>query len=96
LSWSQFIPFQMTMLMPDLVLAVGLEFERVGLSAVPHGRTEPILDRATVWRIPPDISVAPLPPPTRKIRPQDLVVLNNRRAGNRGKANVPRTTPVFG
>jgi hypothetical protein len=85
----------MTMLMPDLVLAVGLEFERVGLSAVPHVRTEPILDPAAVWRIPPDVNVEPLPPPVRKIRAQDLVVLNNRRAGNRGKANVPKTTPVF-
>src|SRR5260221_13809943 len=96
LSWSQFIPFQMTMLMPDLVLAVGLEFERVGLSALPHGRTEPILDPAAVWRIPPDINVVPIPPPIRKIRAEDLVVLNHRRAGSRGKANVTRTTPVFG
>jgi hypothetical protein len=96
LSWSQFIPFQMTMLMPDLVLAVGLEFERVGLSALPHGRTEPILDPAAVWRIPPDINVVPIPPPMRKIRAEDLVVLNHRRAGSRGKANVTRTTPVFG
>ena len=96
LSWSQFIPFQMTMLMPDLVLAVGLEFERVGLSALPHGRTEPILDPAAVWRIPPNINVVPIPPPIRKIRAEDLVVLNHRRAGSRGKANVTRTTPVFG
>jgi hypothetical protein len=96
LSVNQFIPFQMAMLMPDLVLAVGLEFERVGLDSVPHSRTEPILDPATVWRIPQDINVAPLAPPTRKIRAQDLMVLNNRRAGNRGKANVRKTTPVFG
>jgi hypothetical protein len=96
LSWSQFIPFQMTMLMPDLVLAVGLEFQRVGLSAVSHRRTEPMLDPAAVWRIPPDINVVPIPPPIRKIRAEDLVVLNHRRAGNRGKAKVTRTTPVFG
>jgi len=94
LSWNQFIPFQMAMLMPDLVLAVGLEFQRVGLSAVMHSRTEPVLDPATVWHIPPDIKVVPIPPPIRKIRAEDLVVLNHRRAGNRGKAN--RTTPVFG
>jgi hypothetical protein len=95
LRWDQFLPFQMAMLMPDLVLAVGLEFERVGLSSVPHGRTEPILDPATLWRIPADINVVPLPPPTRKIRPTDLVVLNKRRAGNRGKAKGHKTTPVF-
>jgi hypothetical protein len=54
LSLNQFIPFQMAMLMPDLVLAVALEFERLGLSVVPHGRTEPTLDPQTVWRIPPE------------------------------------------
>jgi hypothetical protein len=94
LRGDQFIPFQMAMLMPDLVLAVALEFERLGLS--PHASSEPALDPETLWRIPPGINVAPLPPPIRKIRPQDVVVLNNRRAGNRGKANAPKTTPVFG
>jgi hypothetical protein len=95
LSMSQFIPFQMAMLMPDLVLAVGLEFERLGLRVVPHARAESTLDPETLWRIPPDINVLPLPPPMRKIRAQDLRVLNDRRAGNRGRANVRKTTPVF-
>jgi transposase-like protein len=88
LRFDQFIPFQMTMLVPDLVLAVGLEFQRVGLSAVPHARAEPPLYPETLWRIPEDINVAPLPPPPRKIGPEDVVVLNDRRAGNRGKAKV--------
>jgi hypothetical protein len=88
LSVDQIIPFQMAMLMPDLVLAVALEFERHGLSVVPHARTEPALDPETLWRIPPDINVAPFPLPIRKMRAQDLQVLNNRRAGNRGKAKV--------
>jgi len=96
LRWDQFIPFQMTMLMPDLVLTVALEFERLGLSFVPHARSEPTLDPETLWRIPPDINVAPLTPPARKVRPQDLVVLKDRRAGNRGKANAAKTTPVSG
>ena len=95
LSVIQIIPFQMAMLMPDLVLAVALEFERYGLSVVPHARTEPALDPETVWRIPSDINVAPFPLPIRKMRAQDLKVLNNRRAGNRGKAKVRKTTPVF-
>jgi len=85
LRFEQFIPFQMAMLMPDLVFAVALEFQRVGLSVVPYARTEPTLDPETMWRIPPDINVAALSPPTRRIRAQDLVVLNDRRAGNRGK-----------
>jgi hypothetical protein len=80
----------MAMLMPDLVLALALEFERFGLSAVPYARTEPTLDPDTVWHIPPDINVTPVHPPKRKIRAQDLSVLNSRRAGNRGKANAPK------
>jgi hypothetical protein len=96
LSVNQIIPFQMGMLMPDLVLAVALEFERHGLSVVPHARTKPALDPETLWRIPPDINVVPFPVPIRKMRAQDLKVLDNRRAGNRGKAKVRKTTPVSG
>jgi hypothetical protein len=92
LSWDQFVPFQMAVLMPDLVLAVALDFERFGLSVVPHARTEPTLDPRTAWRIPPDINVKLLPLLKRKIRGQDLRVLDSRRAGNRGKANVPKAT----
>ena len=91
LSFNQFVPFQMTMLMPDLVLAVALEFERTGLGVLPHARARPpTLDPKRLWCIPPDINVEPLPPPVRKIRPQDLMVLNKRRAGNRGKAKIRR------
>jgi hypothetical protein len=79
----------MTLLMPDLVIAAALSFERLGLSHVPHALGEPNLDPETLWRIPPDINVVPIPPPVRKIRPQDLVVLNERRAGNRGKGKKP-------
>jgi hypothetical protein len=96
LRLNQFVPFQMAMLLPDFVLAVALEFERVGLNVVPHARIEPTLDPGTMWRIPPDINVQPLPPPARQIRAQDLMVLHNRRAGNRGKTNVRKTTPVSG
>jgi hypothetical protein len=88
LSVNQIVPFQMAMLMPELVLAVALEFERHGLSVVSHARTVPTLDPKKLWRIPPDINVVPVPPPSRKIRAQDLVVLTNRRAGNRGKAKL--------
>jgi hypothetical protein len=91
---TQFVPFQMTMLMPGLVLAVAIEFERHGLGIASDVCTVPALDPDTLWRIPPDINVTQLPPPFRKLRPQDIAVLNNRRAGNRGRAN--RTTPVSG
>jgi len=35
-------------------------------------------------------------PDAREIRPQDLAILNARRAGNRGRANQRETTPVSG
>ena len=88
LQVDQFGPFQMTMLMPDLILAVGLEFERHGLKRIPSGRSEPKFDPNTLWRIPPDINVVPLPSPSRNIRPLDLRVLNKRRAGNRGHSRI--------
>jgi hypothetical protein len=91
LSPTQFIPFQMTFLMPDLILAVAKEFEAYGLGGS-EARPQPAFDPDTVWRIPADINVVPLPPPIRKLRIQDVVVLNERRAGNRGRAN--KTTPV--
>lgn len=92
LNPTQFLPFQMALLMPDLVLAVAQEFERLGRAKREDPHSEPALDADTHWRIPSDINVAPLPPPPRKIRPQDIKVLNDRRAGNRGRAN--KTTPV--
>jgi hypothetical protein len=88
LNPTQFVPFQMAMLMPDLVLAVAMEFERYGLGS--EARPEPAFDLDTLWRIPADIDVAPFPPLIRKLRTQDLAVLNARRAGNRGRAR-PKT-----
>jgi len=85
LSEDQFLPFQMAMLMPDLVLCVALELQRLGLSSVSESDTEAKLNPETLWRIPLDINVVPIPPPTRKIRAEDIAVLNARRAGNRGR-----------
>jgi hypothetical protein len=80
------------MLKPDLVLAVALGFEQKGLNH-PEG-SEPKFNPETVWRIPTDINVVPLLPPTRKIRGEDIAILNNaRRAGNRGLANRKGTPP---
>jgi hypothetical protein len=86
LSATQIIPFQMTLLMPDFVLAVAMEFERHGLGATSNVRAESALDPDTLWRIPTDINVVPIPPPMRPLNSQDIDILNNRRAGNRGRA----------
>jgi hypothetical protein len=94
LKATQIVPFQMALLMPDFVLAVATEFERLGLGIASNARIEAALDPDALWRIPADLNVVPFPLPVRQLRPQDIVVLNNRRAGNRGQANLRRTTPV--
>jgi hypothetical protein len=82
-------PFHMILLMPDLVLAVGRSFEKFELTNI-NSRPDAGLDPETLWRIPDDVNVAPVPPPSREIRSSDKVILNERRAGNRGKPNRPR------
>jgi hypothetical protein len=94
LKFHQFQPYRMAMLLPELVISVAMTFENYGLEHVAHGRTEPMFDPESLWRIPADINLTPLPPPDRKITKTDRAVLNARRAGNRGKTKRRRTTPV--
>jgi len=90
-------PYRMAMLLPDLVIAVAMTIERYGLQCVSYGRTKPLFDPQSVWRIPPDINLIPLELPVRNITSKDIAVLNARRAGNRGKAKArTKTTPVIG
>ena len=86
LSQAQLGPFQMIMMLPDLILAVALEFEKFGLRKA---------DPQTLWQIPQAINVESLAPPARRLRPSDIATLNARRAGNRGKRQGHKTTPVF-
>jgi hypothetical protein len=95
LTLHQLQPYRIAMLLPDLVISVAMTFERYGLDYVAHGRTEPLFDPKSLWRIPSNINLKPLAPPVRKIASTDLAVLNARRAGNRGKAKRCKTTPVF-
>lgn len=83
---NNLMPFHIVLLMPDLVLAVGRSFEEFELTKI-NGRSDAGLDPETLWGIPSDVNVAPVPPPARNIRPEDKLVLNKRRAGNRGKSN---------
>ncbi len=87
LKLHQLLPYRMAMQLPDLVISVAMTIERYGLHYVVHGRTEPLFDPESLWRIPCDINLTPVPLPARIIRRTDIVVLNARRAGNRGRAN---------
>jgi hypothetical protein len=79
--------------MPDFVLAVGRSFEEFALTI--GGRRDAGMDPAALWRIPKDINVAPVVPPPRNIRPVDKLILNARRAGNRGRRNKPQAERLF-
>jgi hypothetical protein len=77
------------------VISIAMTIETYGLQCVAVGRTEPLFDPESLWRLPPDINLPPLEPPTRRITKTDQTVLNARRAGNRGRRKQRKTTPVF-
>jgi hypothetical protein len=89
-------PLHVIDLLPDLVLAVAQSLETYGLEAPVHGSDDPLFDPVTLWRIPAGIGLPPVPPPVRKLRRMDIVTLNERRAGHRGRHKGPfKATPVF-
>jgi len=94
LNLQQLLPFRVVLLVPELIIAVGLTYEKYGLDYVPKGGIRPMFNHQTIWHIPTDINVVPLAPPARKIRPQDARALIARRAGNRGRAKRINTTLV--
>jgi hypothetical protein len=90
ITLDQLSPFHITLLMPDFVLAVARSFEDFALTKI-TSRADVGLDPETLWRIPVDINVVPVPPPPRTIRVEDTRILNARRAGNRGRRKGPQT-----
>ncbi len=78
-------PFVISMMLPELVLSLGLYLQNYGLGQIAYGREEPLLDPESLWRIPGDINVTPIPPPIRNIDEKGRAALRDRRAGNRGK-----------
>jgi hypothetical protein len=93
ITLDQLSPFHIILLMPDFVLAVGRSFEEFALTI--SGRPDAGVDPATLWRIPEDVNVAPVLPPPRDFRPIDKLILNARRAGNRGRRNKPQPERPF-
>jgi hypothetical protein len=93
---SELQPYRVAMLMPDLVLSVGMAFEKHGLGLRPHSRDDSMLATATLWQVPKSVNLRPMEPPVRRVPPHYIALLAARRAGNRGKANRRKTTPVSG
>jgi len=94
ITLDEFLPFHIALLMPDFVLAVAKSFEDFALTKVTR-RVDAGLAPETLWRIPEDINVVPVPPPPRTIRVEDTRILNVRRAGNRGRRNRQQTEGPF-
>lgn len=78
-------PVRVVSLWPDLVIGLALTYENYGLNSRAEGGAESMLDPQTTWRIPPDINIDPVPALARVILPKEKVILNGRRAGNRGR-----------
>jgi hypothetical protein len=74
---------------PEVVLALGLAYQRFGLSFRPHGGSAPIISSETSWRIPDEKDPAILPLPVRRLSDADFDYLSNKRRA----ASKRRTTP---
>jgi hypothetical protein len=93
-GFQDLLPMRIVCFLPDLVIGVGLTYEKYGLNGAAEDGKEPMLDPETVWRIPPEINIEPVILPPRPILSDEIVVLNARRAGNRGRANRIKTTLI--
>jgi hypothetical protein len=67
------------LLVPEVVLALGLAFQKFGLAFEPHGQRTSILPSKTLWRIPAIIQFDPLPLPVRRLSDADLKFLTTVR-----------------
>jgi hypothetical protein len=93
-GFQNLLPVRVTCLVPELVIGVALHYQEYGLNCASMGTAEPMFDPETLWRIPENIGIALVLPPGRNILPEEIEILNARRAGNRGRANHVETTPV--
>jgi hypothetical protein len=66
LSDEQIQPYRIVMLAPEAVLAVAKTVQRYGLAAPTKGRDERMLNRETLWRIPPSMQAQAILLPQRR------------------------------
>ena len=85
---QELLPTRVVALFPDLVLGLALTYQEFGLDRVR------IFDPATLWRVPVNINIEPVPAPHRRLLPEEIAILNARRAGNRGSARRGQTTLI--
>ncbi len=76
--------------MPDIVVPLAGAFQQFGLTTIPHGRTIPILDPETLWRVPASHFPVALPLPVRRLTQRQLDLLQTRRASKKYRPSPPR------
>jgi hypothetical protein len=74
---------------PEVVLALGRAYQQFGLSLRPHVASGPILPRKSLWFIPNDAPVLPLP--VRHLSDADFDYLSKKRRAVPKRRTAPRT-----
>jgi len=75
---------------PEVVLALGLAYQRFGLSLRPHIGSDPILSSETLWCILEKKHAAVLPLPVRVLSDTDFDFLINKRRAAPKRRTVPK------
>jgi hypothetical protein len=78
------------LLVPDVVVVLAGAFQQFGLTTIPHGRTTPILDPETLWRIPGSHLPEALPLPVRRLTQRQIDFLQTRHASKKYQPSPPR------
>jgi hypothetical protein len=76
---------------PEVVLALGLAYQRFGVSFRPRVRSDPILPPETLWCLPADKDTAVLPLPVRRLSDADFDYLTKHRRAAPKRGTAPRT-----
>ena len=75
---------------PEVVLALGLAYQRFGLSLRPPGGSDPIISSETSWCIPDEKDAAVLPLPVRRLSDADFDYLSNKRRATPKRRTAPK------
>jgi hypothetical protein len=73
---------------PDVVLLLAGAFQQFGLATTPHGQKTPILNPATLWRVPESHLPENLPLPVRTLTSRHIELLQERRAPKKYKPSL--------
>jgi hypothetical protein len=76
---------------PEVVLALGLAYQRFGVSFKPRAGSDPILPPETLWCLPADKDTAVLPLPVRRLSDADFDYLTKHRRAAPKRRTAPRT-----